>query len=356
MVDPQSRPSLGMTTDPADLETRTALIEKAIEMNEARHAALWAIDKIQAYDQHDLAYFFDVLNGDGEASTAVTIADTGTDECQPLCESIKSAKRLSAQGQGGTEKFTRPQLELVIDHLIAMMAQSHFRALPVTEQAELQQDDAFDPTEHYAKQLDGIWSVYYDVFMSKRLYGANLKSIDAVKKLVHQIVKRDRLPPCNPLEAQQALRDAWNIVDVCVHNANTYKRLSKASFWLSLLLGVLIVALTVFTDHNCNMDYQRLLLATNVTCTTDLCDQLLNCKTADSAFASSTAFFLTASLLVMVTGVNTYYDPSRRWQELRAAAENLHSDVFQFRTRTRVYAVDIAEPRIAENRFIQIIG
>ena len=51
----------------------------------------------------------------------------------------------------------------------------------------------------------------------------------------------------------------------------------------------------------------------------------------------------------------TFFDPSRRWRELRAIAEQLQSDVFMFRTRTGNYAVDRAEPRGPEQDFLKAI-
>ena len=49
--------------------------------------------------------------------------------------------------------------------------------------------------------------------------------------------------------------------------------------------------------------------------------------------------------------MNTFFDPSRRWRELRAVAESMQSDVFLFRTRTGPYKVDRATPRAAEQSF-----
>ena len=66
-----------------------------------------------------------------------------------------------------------------------------------------------------AGRLDSIWSTYYDVFKSERIYGANLENLDAVAILIDQIVKRDKLPSENSLEAQRQLRNAWNTIDIC---------------------------------------------------------------------------------------------------------------------------------------------
>ena len=140
-----------------------------------------------------------VLNGDGDAATTVTVAGR-TGDTQPLFEALKAAEKLQADGEG-TAAFTQAQLGCVVDHLVEMMAQTHFRALPAAEQAELKQKEGFDPTDHFAKRLQIIHGVYYDVFKSKRVYGANLENLDAVRMLIDQIVKRDRLPSSNSLQA-----------------------------------------------------------------------------------------------------------------------------------------------------------
>ena len=53
--------------------------------------------------------------------------------------------------------------------------------------------------------------------------------------------------------------------------------------------------------------------------------------------------------------MNTFYDPSRRWRELRAVAESMQSDVVRFRTRTGMFTVDRAEIRGPEQLFLRKI-
>ena len=53
--------------------------------------------------------------------------------------------------------------------------------------------------------------------------------------------------------------------------------------------------------------------------------------------------------------MNTFFDPSRRWRELRAVAESMQSDVVRFRTRTGMFTVDRAEIRGPEQLFLRKI-
>ena len=58
------------------------------------------------------------------------------------------------------------------------------------------------------------------------MYGTDLACLFDVRMLLGRIVRRDRLPSKNSLEALQLLRNAWNIVDIGVLNAIKYKCLA----------------------------------------------------------------------------------------------------------------------------------
>ena len=53
--------------------------------------------------------------------------------------------------------------------------------------------------------------------------------------------------------------------------------------------------------------------------------------------------------------MDTFYDPSRRWRELRAVAESIQSDMFQFRTRTGIFTEDRTDIRRPEQLFLRKI-
>ena len=309
--------------------------------------------------------FFDVLNGDTNSATTVNLAgDTGLGATQSLYQSLKTTEKMQAMG-GEIVTFTPAQLERVINHLVQMMAHSHFKIRSAAKQAELLDGkelvnpsrspvdgkqaarEGFDPEVHWASKMEIVWGVYYDIFKSRRMYGANLENLTAVKGLIDQIVKRDRLPIGNSHEAQQSLRHAWNTIDVCIYNAAYYKLCAKATYILCLLLGTLVIFFTVFQPSINGSTIVGFVIVN----TTD-CDVT---EITDNPFFASTLIFMTASLLTVVTGINTFYDPSRRWRELRAVAERMQSDIIAFRTRTGLYNVDRAEPRRPEQRFVQRI-
>ena len=381
MVDTQMRPTLGVTIDqadpsgptPAELVTwRDKLITKAIEQNLERHRELWALGKVQPYDQHDLAWFHDVLCDDGDANTAVSLGggENASNFDQSLYESLRHAETAEESDSGG-RGFTPEQLERVINHMVEMMAQGHIRVLPAEEieklapgfdpkLPELLQKD-FDPMEQWAKKMTQIWSVYYDIYQSKQIYGVNLQKLSSVKNLIDGIVKRDRLPTRNSLESQQLLRSAWNAVDICTHQAAKYKRYAKFLFLIQLLLGLVVILLTMFRDDLSEASSTEVVCPEM--CVLDLVSSasnglevdLLEEATSHNLMTASTGTFITASILTLVTGMTTFLKPAQRWRELRAAAESLQSEIFRYRTRTGPYTVVLSQPTRPEQALIEKI-
>ena len=82
--------------------------------------------------------------------------DEDADHSQSLYESLKVAEELHARKD--EPAFTPEQLERVIDHLVEMMAQSHYRVLPVAEQERLLKMDGFTPAKHFASKMENIVS------------------------------------------------------------------------------------------------------------------------------------------------------------------------------------------------------
>ena len=134
----------------ADSTTRDELITKAIDENLKRHQELWAQGKVQSYDNHDLAYVYDVLKDDGDSATVGSLLGnpSGGTEQQSLYESLRHAEKAEGAGM----PYTQEQLERVINHLVEMMAQSHIRCLPDSKREELA--PGFDPKSPELQQAD----------------------------------------------------------------------------------------------------------------------------------------------------------------------------------------------------------
>ena len=351
------------TNSPPRPPTREELIDKAIELNTQRHQSLWDKGKVAAYDQHDIAYFFAVLHQelvdndlvDSEDHKSVPL-DAGTEKEEEkvisLYESIQNTARAVRSAK---QPFEREQLDRVLDHMVDMMAETCFRVLPSATRELLQKDftakfpegnftakwaitvackrdgtKVHDPASGVVRivypkvydpeRLQKIWSVYQDIMLSPHVYGVNLQHLERVEVLLNQIVKRDRLPSANSLPAQHLLRSAWNMADTCVYNADRYKTWTKIGQFVTLFLSTTIVALASFRQELSELSPQ---------------------------FAKNGIFFI-AALLTVITGMLAYLGPDNRWRELRATAEHVESEVFQFRTRTGAYSTNVSAPNATE--------
>jgi hypothetical protein len=184
LFDGQDRTAFSEAVGGGQNLNRDALIEKAIESDRARNEALWAKGTIDAFDLDRAAFFYDVLNGDGDQNTVVSAlkADSGGNSgghngtLITLSQSIEMAEERTRTGAG--KPYTQTQVTKVIEHVLDMLAESRFRVLPIAEQEKLKENDDFSPRDHFAVWLRPIWSIYYDIFQSPNIYGANLKNLE----------------------------------------------------------------------------------------------------------------------------------------------------------------------------------
>lgn len=147
---------------------------------------------------------------------------------------------------------------------------------------------------------------------SPNFYHINLADMDHANRLVHRLVRLDRLPTRNPIEGLLLLRGAWNNYDVAMHLANKFKRLCKVIFALQLLLSWLIIAGS----------------------TIDLVmDEVIEDYIVHIVFGISVVFSILVSL-------DSILNPKARWLQLRSSSGSLHSLIWKYRTRTGPFELD----------------
>jgi hypothetical protein len=145
---------------------------------------------------------------------------------------------------------------------------------------------------------------------SPNFYHANLADMENAQKLVNQIVRLDRLPPTNPLEGLQLLRDAWCDYDVAMLLAEHYKTVCKVIFALQLLFSWLVVSGS-----------------------THYMMRITDGRVTHFVFGVSVAF----SIFVSLEGI---LNPKARWRQLRSSASKLQSIIWKYRTRTGPFEFD----------------
>eukprot|EP00933_Yihiella_yeosuensis_P005238 TRINITY_DN109717_c0_g1_i1.p1 TRINITY_DN109717_c0_g1~~TRINITY_DN109717_c0_g1_i1.p1 ORF type:complete len:1269 (-),score=306.07 TRINITY_DN109717_c0_g1_i1:84-3419(-) len=158
---------------------------------------------------------------------------------------------------------------------------------------------------------EDLWLAVYEILKSRHVYSGNLHHLGKVEKQLFNIARIDRLPEANSLEGLVLLRRAWTLCDVFVLTAWYYKRISKISYFIMLVLGVLIVAVTVagslYPDLLSENLQRNLLLGL-------------------ALFGSFT------------TGLIARIEPYKKWMQLRGGALALEAEVWKYRTRSGDYS------------------
>ena len=124
------------------------------------------------------------------------------------------------------------------------------------------------------------------------------------------------------------LRETWNVIDTAEKGANRAKAETKLAFKTSLLLGTAIASLSVIAPMYPDIK--------------DLGPAIVGLSLISS----------------LVTSFVIYRNPKQRWEQLRAAALLLESEVWQFRTRTCSYgtSLDIAKYGTPKDRLCRVLN
>ena len=131
------------------------------------------------------------------------------------------------------------------------------------------------------------------------------------------------------LACKQVLRAAWDIVDIGHYQLRFFKILAKVCYVVLLLLGIGIVIVTVQTaDIDTGQGGGELTVSGSGT-TLKKSQLITFCLSLVSAF---------------VAAVQAFYNPVRRWQQVRDATAEMQSQIWLYRTRTGLYVQDASGP------------
>jgi hypothetical protein len=144
------------------------------------------------------------------------------------------------------------------------------------------------------------------------VHAQNLYDREEISKLIHNVAKIDRLPSANNIESLHIIRSCWDSVDIFIAKSAYNKVLSKTLYFLLLVVGVATTTMSIVRLNRPDIITEEVLQH------------------------SIMGLSLLGSLLASVLA---YSKPVQRWQELRAAALTLESQVWQFRTRTGHYGL-----------------
>ena len=180
-------------------------------------------------------------------------------------------------------------------------------------QAELRSlDDAFEPRSYLPCSPD-IKNALMELLLSPMTHSANLADLVHIERVLMQI-HMDRHVRSIGLTTCQLLQRAWINVDVYSHVAQRMKYVTKISYAMLLLTGY---AITVVSVVNVNMP---------------------------GALPENVADYTVLGLTVcagLISALVTFLDPATKWQQLRAAALLLESEIWKFRSSAGVYFRDM---------------
>ncbi len=142
-----------------------------------------------------------------------------------------------------------------------------------------------------------------------------------MENFLNSIVGKARLPSKETLEGLMVLRSAWDVVDIGQLNLFAYKYFSKFVYLFILLSGIFTVGLTIFADY---------------------VDSTMTAFDSSMSPTGSLIFYLSVAS-TFVTALNAYINPSGRWRQIRSTTCNLESAIWQYRTRTGQFKMQLLE-------------
>ena len=310
----------------ASVSTRSARLEVAIARWEETCESFYENYATECYDNCTLAYFYNMLYGDRDAHTTMQKM-SGKVEAKGcggggvwLYKRIDSFKRKDIVlniDDGGKDSASFPtdaHIRRICDVMIAKDRRDIYFTFDDAERAKFCPDGdaaavAFLP--QYRDMLRERWNAYYHILRSESFHGANIADTAGISLLISNLVKKDRLPDENTAQGLELLREAWCVVDVCMHVSGRYKIMAKTSFVLSILVTIVITLVTVLrSELEAEMDPMS------------------------EKPGPDFLLFLLSLALTMLGSVTAFYNPSHRWRRLRGMAMTMEAYIWQYRTRT----------------------
>ena len=164
--------------------------------------------------------------------------------------------------------------------------------------------------------------MYVSCFLQDMLYTAHADELPKLAYIINnKMMKKERLPQQDSLDGLLVVRAAWDIVDIGEHTLKFFKKVAKVAYVLMLLLSVAIVVVTVQT-----VEIDASLNVVSVE------------KSGTELKGSQLITFCLSLAAAFVAAVQAFYNPVRRWQQVRDATANMESAIWQFRCRAGVYA------------------
>ncbi|CAJ1414564.1 unnamed protein product [Effrenium voratum] len=155
-----------------------------------------------------------------------------------------------------------------------------------------------------------LWLATRNILTSSSVFVSGIDHVEQIRTLLNEQAKTDRLPAHNTLQGLLLLRSAWNLYDLFAGVALKYKRLTKLSYVLVMVLGVVVIFISCFES--------------------------VGSLEAETSKLSVLSLALATGAIQTWTSVT---DPSNKWRKLRSGSVILQAEIWKYRTRIGNYAI-----------------
>ena len=305
---------------------RAQLISKAQEAYDELCKTHIANGVAETLDACTIAYFHDVLFGDGNPGTADLPLRSISDKKKSIVP-LHAAIELVREGERFVSedgRLAKASAEQVQD-LSAWLAE-HFFADAWQLLPDLAEREARDET-HSALYSENIFALTLHIqrlWSHTNFHHLNVRDREGAKVLVNQLVKLDRLPKDNSLEGLLLLREAWCEYDVSMALAGGYKLVCKILYAVQLLFTWLVVLSSTLAVSS------------------------VPALDGSGGVLREVVFALTV-VVACIVSIESFMNAKARWRRLRASAGSLHSIIWCYRTRVGQFELQPSQPE-AESR------
>ena len=321
IIDIRERPTL--TNHTTFENDRGALIKEAIEKFEQYCDQLRESTLVENLDVCTFAYFHDVLTGDGNSLTTETssrgenLISNDQNNLLPIHLAIAHASSDDdttsvVETSGVLRRATTTQINQTVDLIVDRYFRDAWELLD-----DQLKEKGINYTTTYKEQILAL-KIYGKVLLSsENTYHLNLSDVDGAKKLIHKLVRLDRLPKENPLEGLVLLRTAWCDYDVAMELAGKYKCWCKLLFALHLLLAWFVVGIS--------------------TSSTSL--ETFGLSSVVSEHLAVEIVFGVSLALSVIISLDSLMDSKSKWRQLRRGAGALQSVIWSYRSRVGPFSM-----------------
>jgi hypothetical protein len=277
----------------------------------------------ETFDAMTLVYLAELLLGDGHICTSGETIDNQLSNPLPLYKALEEALkrgRVMENATGSTIPRATPELiDSTIHHVVNQLFEHAFQLLLKKGGGTTEAVKEKSCQEFFGKRIDAMITFFRQILLSDNVFYLHLSSdMSKANGLIKSIVKLDNLPARTSKEGLDLLVSAWCDYDVAVCYARFYKRLTKLSFFVRLLLGWLVIVGATLAGRSTTIVglEQEYVAGTKVIF--EVC-------------------FVLSLLIGVLVSLEGYFHSKARWRQLRSSAGALESEIWRYRTRSGIY-------------------